>query len=82
MPNLDRCIYAVLASALQNPDGSQYHDFKCALKCLNALVDFSLMAQYRSHTPDTLSYIESYRQTFHLTKNIFLEFCTSQVTLT
>jgi len=29
-----------------------------------------------SHTPDTLSYIESYLQTFHRTKDIFLEFCT------
>ena len=36
------------------------------------------MAQYRSHTPDTLFYIESYLQTFHPTKDIFLEFCTSK----
>jgi len=80
MRNLDPCISAVLVSALRNPDSSQYHDFKSALKCVNAPVDFSLMAQYRSHTPDTLSYMESYLQTFHRTKDIFLEFRTSKAT--
>jgi len=80
MPNLGRCISAVLASALRNPDSSQYQDFKSALKCFSALVDFTLMAQYRSHTPDTLSYMESNLQTFHRTKNIFLEFRTSKAT--
>jgi len=53
--NLGRCISAVLASALRNPHSSQYQDVKCALKCVSVLVDFTLMAQYRSHTPDTLS---------------------------
>jgi len=38
------------------------------------------MAQYRCHTPDTLSYMESYLQTFHRTKVIFLEFCISKAT--
>jgi len=82
MRNLGRCISAVLASTLRNPDSSQYHHFKSALKCVSALVDFSLMAQYRSHTPDTLSYMESYRQTFHRTKDIFLEFRTLKATRT
>jgi len=80
MRNLSPCIPAVLASALRNPDSSQYQDFKSALKCVSALVDFTLMAQYHSHTPDTLSYMESYLQTFHRTKDIFLEFLTPQAT--
>ena len=82
MRNLGRCISAVLASALRNPDSTQYQDFTNALKCVSALVDFTLMAQYRSHTvtPDTLSYMESYVQTFHWTKLIFLEFRTSRAT--
>ena len=80
MRNLGRCISAVLGSALRNPDSSQYHDFQIALKCVSALVDFSLMAQYRSHTPDTLSYLERYLLTFHQTNYIFLEFCTSKAT--
>jgi len=82
MRNLGHCISAVLASALRNPDSSQYHDFKIALKCASTLVDFSHMAQYRSHTPDTLSYMESYLQTFYRTKDIFLEFRTSKATRT
>jgi len=80
MGNLGLCIAAVLASALRNPHSSQYQDFKSALKFVSALVDFTLMAQYCSHTPDTLSYMESYLQTFHLTKHMFLEFCTWKAT--
>jgi len=76
MLKLSRSISAGLASVLGNPDSSQYHDFKTALKCVCTLVDFSLMAQYRSHTPDTLLYMERYLQTFHRTKHIFLEFST------
>jgi len=71
---------AVLASALRNPDSSQHHDFQIALKCVSALVDFSLMAQYRSHPADTLSYLERYLLTFHQMKDIFLEFRTSKAT--
>jgi len=76
MQNLGKCISAVLAFELRNPESSQYHDFKSALSCVSPLVDFSLMGQYRSHTPDTLSNMESYLQTFHRTKDIFLEFRT------
>ena len=80
MRNLGRCVSAVLASALRNPDSSQQHDFRRALKCVGALIDLSLMSQYRSHTPDTLSYLENYLQTFHQTKDVFLEFRTSKAT--
>jgi len=59
MRNLSRSISAILASALRNPNSSQYQDFKSTLKWVSALVDFTPMAQYRSHTPDTLSYMES-----------------------
>jgi len=80
--NLGRCIPAILASALRNPYSSQYQDFQSALKRVSALVDFTLMAQYRSHTPDTLSYMDSYLQIFHRTKDIFLKFLTSKATRT
>ena len=80
MRNLVRYISAVLASALRNLDSSQYYDFKSALKCVRALVDFSLMVQYHSHTPDTLAYMERYLQTFNQTKDIFLKFSTAKST--
>jgi len=76
MRNLSRGISPIWASALRNPDSSQYPDFKRDLKCVSALVDFTLMAQYRSHTPDTLSYMENYPPIFQRTKDIFLEFRT------
>jgi len=78
MHNLGRCISAILTFALRNPDSSHSHDFKSALKCVSALDDFSLMAEYRSHTPDTHVYMERYLQTFDRTKDIFLEFRSSK----
>jgi len=78
MCNLGRCISATLVAGLRNPDSSQYPDFKSPLKSVSALVDLTLMSQYRSHTPDTLPYMESYLQTFHQTKVIFLDFRTSK----
>ena len=36
------------------------------------------MAQYRSHTPETHEYIETYPRTFHRTKDIFIEFSTTK----
>ena len=80
MRNLGRCISPVFASALRDPDGSQQLPFKRALQCVCSLIDFSLMAQYYSHTPETLVYMETYLQTFHRTKDIFLEFCTTKAT--
>jgi len=64
MRNLSRSSSAVLASALRNPESAQYHDSKSGLKCVSTLGDFSLMGQYRSHTPDTLGYMRRYLQTF------------------
>ena len=82
MRNLCRCISALLASTLRNPHSSQYQNFKSASKDVSVVVDFTLMAQYRSHTLDTLSYMESYLHSFHWTKYIFLEFRTSKATRT
>jgi len=80
MRNLGRCIPAVSASALRNLESSQSHDIKTALKYVSTLVDFAIMAQYHSHTPDILVYMERYLQTFQRTKDIFLEFSTSKAT--
>jgi len=65
---------------IATPNSSQHHDFEITLKSVSALVDFSRMAQYRSHTPDTLSYLERYLLTFHQMKDIFLEFRSSKAT--
>ena len=46
MRNLGPCILGVLAVALRQPHSSQVIPFKHALRCVRALVEFSMMAQY------------------------------------
>ena len=38
------------------------------------------MAQYQSHTMDTLGYMEQYLKDFQRHKQVFQEFCTSKKT--
>ena len=80
MRNLGRCILGVLASALRRPTLAQQGPFRNALRCVRALVDFSLMAQYQSHTPETLRYMEQYLEAFHRYKGVFQEFRRSKKT--
>jgi len=81
MRNQGRCILGVLAVALRQPQSSQVIPFKQALGCVRALVDFSMMAQYRSHTSDTIAYMELYLDQFQRMKGIFLEFRVTEHTL-
>jgi len=74
MRTLGRGILGVLAISLRQPGGAQAIPFKCALRCVRALLDFNMIAQYRSHTPDTIAYMEEYQDQFHWMKDIFLEF--------
>jgi len=74
MRNIGRCVLSVLAVALHQPGSAQLIPFKHALGCVRALVNFIMMAQYRSHTAETITYIEDYLNTFHKMNNIFLEF--------
>jgi len=80
MCNLGCCILRVLAMALRQPGGAQVIPFKRALRCVRALVDFNMMAQYRSHTSDTIAYMEDYLHQFHKLKDIFLEFLVTKRT--
>jgi len=80
MSNLGRCLLGVLAVALRQPDSRQVIPFKHALNCVRALVNFNMMAQFRSHTPQTIPYMEEYLARFHSMKDIFLEFRVSKRT--
>ena len=80
MRNLGRCILGVFASSLRRPTPTQRSPFRDAIRCVRALVDFSLMAQYQSHTEDTLGYMEQYLSEFHRYKEVFQEFRTSKKT--
>ena len=80
MRNLGRCLLGVLGVALRQPDSTQVQPFRCALTCVRSLLDFTMVAQYRSHTPETISYMEKYATQFDETKDIFLEFGISKRT--
>jgi len=55
--------------------------FKHAFECVRALVDLSIMAQYRSHTYDTIAYMEHYLDQFQRMNGIYLEFRLTKPTL-
>ena len=80
MRNLGRCLLGVLAMALRQPDSTQVILFKGALECVRPLVDFNKMAQYRSHTDETMAYIKNYLGRFQKMKDVFLEFRVSKHT--
>jgi len=80
MRNLGRCFLRVLAVALRQPDSTQVQPVRGALTWVRSLLDFIMMAQYRSHTPESISYMEEYAPQFHETKDIFLEFRISKRT--
>ena len=80
MRNLGRCILGVLAVALRQPQSSQVMPFKHALECIKVLVDSNKMAQYHSHTHETMAYMKDYLGRFHQTKEMVLEFRVSQRT--
>jgi len=80
MRNLGRFILGVLAVAHRQPGGAQVIPFKPALGCIRALVDFNMMAQYRSHTSDTIAYMEDYLDQFYKLKDILLEFGVRKLT--
>jgi len=80
MQNVAHCILRVLAIAFRQPAGPQAIPFKCPLRCFRALVDFNIMAQYQSHTPDSIAHREDYLDQFHQRKDIFLEFQVTKCT--
>ena len=55
MDNLRLCPLGVQTVALCQPDSRQVRPFKQALECVQVLVDFNIMAEYRSYTPETIA---------------------------
>ena len=80
MRNLGRCLLGVLTVASRQPDSTQVQHFKRALTCVGSLLDFMMNAQYRSHTDETIQYMENYANRFYKMKDIFLEFRISKQT--
>src|SRR5437588_6179725 len=74
MRNLGRIVLVAFTAALRAPTEVQRFPFKTTIRCVVALVDFHLLAQYKTHTETTLRYMQDSLETFHEEKGIFQEF--------
>ena len=74
MRNLVRILLPCFASSLRHSTAREKPLFNKATKCVLNLVDFTLMAQYQSHTIESLEWMERYLKDFHIGKDIFKEF--------
>ena len=74
MRHLGRIVLGAFAVALWNPSKALQRDFGRSLRCVRSLIDFHLMAQYTTHTKETLDYLQGYLEDFHKYKDVFLEF--------
>ncbi|RPB06971.1 hypothetical protein P167DRAFT_477823, partial [Morchella conica CCBAS932] len=70
MRHLGRIVLGAFAVALQVPSMAARKDSSRALRCVRALIDFHLMAQYTTHTRETLEYLQSYLENLHKYKNV------------
>ena len=81
MRGVNRVLLACFTAALRNPAadapglsaGAQVAAKK-AIRCVRYHTDFCLMAQYHSHTPQTMGYMNQYLQKFHDSVQVFSEF--------
>jgi len=80
MRNLGRCLLGILPVALAPPDSTQVQPFRHALSCVRSLLDFTMIAQYRSHTLENISYMEAYETQFNKPKDTLLQFGISKQT--
>jgi hypothetical protein len=80
MRNLWRFFLGAFAIALRNPSADEKYPFRRSIHCIRIFIDFHLIVQpqYRSHTLETLQYMDQYLANFHQNKNIFLEFRVSK----
>ncbi|KAL0632412.1 hypothetical protein Q9L58_008698 [Maublancomyces gigas] len=71
MHNFMHIVLPALASALHNPPPARCLPFQEAHRCVGALVRWALMADYPSHSEETLNYLKQYLRQFHYTKHVF-----------
>ena len=74
-------ILVYFTAALQDPiantlglSAGAHVDMRRAIRCMRYLTDFCQMAQYCSHIPQTIGYIDQYLQKFHNSMQVFSEF--------
>jgi len=74
MRNLVKVILLCFAAALHHPSTVERPIFAQGLICVRSIVDFTLMSQYKSHTYETIQYLEQYLKAFHDYKEVFKEY--------
>ena len=76
------CFTAALGQRAGAPrlSAAAHSDGKIAIRCVSAITDFCLIAQYRSHTPQTIRYMNDFLLAFHQSKHIFAEFRATKAT--
>ena len=85
MRNLGRIVLAVFAATIRRSADNlrltpaQTTDANKAIRAVRYLTDFHLLAQYRSHTPQTIGYMRTYLTKFHETKGVFLKYRAGKV---
>ena len=85
MRNLGRCILGAFAATVRRTadncklSAAQTTDANKAIRAVRYLTDFHLLAQYRSHTPETIGYMQTYLAKFHESKNVFLKYRAGKV---
>jgi len=78
---LNRVILASFTAALYDPithtaslSAAAKGDSKKAIRCVRYITYLCLMAQYRSHTPQTIGYMDQYLRKFNDNLHVFSEF--------
>jgi hypothetical protein len=74
MRNLVKVILPCFAASLRRPSAVERPIFTQSLICVRSIVDFTLMSQYKSHTDETIQYLEQYLKAFHDHKDVFKEY--------
>ena len=74
MRNLARFLSPCLAIVLSAPTTASVRPWNDVLECVNGLVNFNLMCQYRQHTIQTIGFMQGYLAQFHQYKSVFDEF--------
>ncbi|KAF8457923.1 hypothetical protein BDZ91DRAFT_666180, partial [Kalaharituber pfeilii] len=70
MRNLSRVLLGVFAATVTSQ----------AILCIRYFMDFYLIAQYRTHTDETVNYMRQYLEKFHVYKSVFLQYRAGKTT--
>jgi len=74
MRNLVKVILPCFTVALHCPSAVEYIIFAKALTCVRSIVDFTGKSEYKSHTDQTIQFLEQDLKAFHDHKDLFKEY--------